>query len=213
MGGRAGFDGGDGASAFCKQSEDYRRWREGSRNTPARLACRSFRACIISCSFLRSCSASSLPRFSLRLAMRARNWSTDSDASVDALILLALRGFQWSDGDRIVFNDGPFSCIAECGWYTHERPARSRQEQAGERCTAERGRCRWWCKKFAGEPCMKSAPNWMFVAQWAGCALQRCGAQHEIDSPHLVLPLNGCLRVCALPRSSEQCNLTHAMLG
>ena len=55
-------------------------------NIPALLACRSFLACSISSSVLRLRSASWLSFFSLRLAILARNWSTDSAPSLLALI-------------------------------------------------------------------------------------------------------------------------------
>lgn len=53
-------------------------------NIPALLACLSFLACSISSSILLDRSASSRPCFAFKLAMRARNWSTDSDPSFDA---------------------------------------------------------------------------------------------------------------------------------
>ena len=53
---------------------------------PALLACRSFLACIISSSVLRLRSASWPSFFSLRLAILARNWSTDSAPSLLALM-------------------------------------------------------------------------------------------------------------------------------
>ena len=55
-------------------------------NIPALLACRSFLACIISSSVLRLRSSSWLSFFSLKLAILARNWSTDSAPSLLALI-------------------------------------------------------------------------------------------------------------------------------
>ena len=56
-------------------------------DSPALRACRSFRPCRISSSTLRIRSSSSLSRRSFKLAIRARNWSTDSASSAAVLIM------------------------------------------------------------------------------------------------------------------------------
>lgn len=65
---------------------------ERERARSARLACLSRLACSISSSIFLDRSASSRPCLEFRLAIRARNWSTDSEPSLDASMLNMVKG-------------------------------------------------------------------------------------------------------------------------
>src|SRR5262249_51442380 len=80
-------------SAACQHCNFGVQWIEDlfEVDIPALRACLSFLAWSISFSALLARSASSWPCLEFKLAIRARNWSTDSEPSLDASIVAVSR--------------------------------------------------------------------------------------------------------------------------